>query len=235
MRETTRKVAREEKKFLITAEEASRCCGQLEKLLRQDPHNGAEGYRIRSLYFDTLEDRDFFDKQEGVEVRKKIRLRLYDPASDFAMLEMKQKQGSNQLKRSLRLCREDAERLAAGCFSPLLSYESAFAAECYAVMNMEYYRPKAIVEYNRKAFIASENNIRLTFDSRITATESSFDLFSPKLCLYPVFDRFQVILEVKYNRFLLSYIKDIISQCDKSELSASKYCLGRSAGLDYLF
>ena len=51
--------------------------------------------------------------------------------------------------------------------------------------------------------------------------------------LYPVLDPFQAVLEVKYNGFLLSYIKSAVSQADRSELSVSKYCLARSAGLKF--
>lgn len=46
----------------------------------EDKHNGAGGYRIRSLYFDTLDDNDYRDKLDGMELRRKIRLRNYDPA-----------------------------------------------------------------------------------------------------------------------------------------------------------
>ena len=88
----------------------------------RDEHGGAQGYRIRSLYFDTLNEGDFYDKVEGMELRRKIRLRIYDPDADFAMLEMKQKQGAYQKKRSLRMRRGDAQQLAAGHYSVLLTY-----------------------------------------------------------------------------------------------------------------
>ena len=52
-------------------------------------------------------------------------------------------------------------------------------------MHSRCYRPKTIVEYNRKAFIAKENKIRITFDSRIVSVESCFDLFSPRLNMNP--------------------------------------------------
>lgn len=92
------------------------------------PHNGSEGYPLRSLYFDTEYDGDFFDKESGIEVRKKLRLRLYDPTGDFAVLEMKQKQGEQQHKRFLRLIREDAQRLIRCDYSSLLWYPEPFAA-----------------------------------------------------------------------------------------------------------
>ena len=108
------KVLREEKKFLIGIHEFISKSHQLEKVLMQDSHNGTHGYRIRSLYFDTPYDTDFFEKQAGTELRRKVRLRIYDPRADYAMLEMKQKQGERQLKRSLRVSKEDAERIIQG-------------------------------------------------------------------------------------------------------------------------
>ena len=228
------KVYREEKKFLINIEDFLRTSHYLDGLLLQDEHNGTFGYRIRSLYFDSAYDRDYFEKLDGVELRRKIRLRVYDPAGDFAMLEMKQKEGPYQLKRSLRITRGDAERMISGDYTPLLSYEEDFAAECYALMQMNLYRPKTIVEYNRKAFIAKENKIRVTFDNNIVATESDFDLFSPTLNMYPVLDKFAVVLEVKYNGFLLSYIREMLNSVNKSELSVSKYMLARQASYKYI-
>ena len=228
-------VFRREKKFLITLDEYYRFGGRLAEVMAQDVNNGNEGYVIRSLYFDTPEDQDFYEKEDGVEVRRKIRLRIYDPDSPFAMLEMKQKQGENQKKRSLRLGREDAEALSRGEYSCLLPYTDSFAMECYGLMNMLCYRPKAIVEYQRKAYVASENKTRITFDFAIKATESDFRLFSPVLNQNPVLDPYLVVMEVKYNGFMLSYIKQMVSLEGKTPTSVSKYCLSRSAGLHYLF
>ena len=220
-------VLREEKKFLINIEDFLRLSHKLEQVMIQDPHNGTHGYMIRSLYYDTVYDQDFFEKAAGTELRRKMRLRIYDPSADFAMLEMKQKQGSMQLKRSLRVSRDDAVILSRGDFSPLLHYREPFAGECYGLLNTRCYRPVTVVEYKRKAFIAKENRIRVTFDSQIVATESCFDLFSPKLNMNPVLDRFDTVLEVKYNGFLLDYIRRLINDTDRSELSVSKYVLAR--------
>lgn len=222
-----RQVLRNERKFLIGTVDFWSKKQQLLQLLHEDPHNGTEGYRIRSLYFDTEYDNDFFDKEFGVEVRKKLRLRLYDPNGDFAVLEMKQKQGEQQRKRSLRLSREDALQLIDCNYTPLLHYAEPFAAECYALMQTRCYRPRTIVEYRRLAFIARENNIRVTFDHTIDATASSFGLFDPYLSMTPVMERSQAVLEVKYNGFLLSYIKDMLGDLGRSELSVSKYCMAR--------
>lgn len=201
---------------------------RLRRLLHEDAHNGPQGYAVRSLYFDTEYDGDFFDKEFGVEVRRKVRLRTYDPRGSFAVLELKQKQGAQQRKRSLRLPKEDALGLIQGDYTPLLNYADPFAAECYALMHTRCYRPRTVVEYRRLAFAARENHIRITFDHRIQATSSRFDIFDPRLLTAPVMDFSQAVLEVKYNGFLLSYIKEILNTVDKTELSVSKYAMARN-------
>lgn len=228
-------VMREEKKYLLNFEEYIINSHMISQVLAQDKNNKHDGYMVRSLYFDTIDDKDFHDKQAGIEIRRKIRLRLYDPKGDFAVLEMKQKQGEHQLKRSLKVSKDDAILLCKGIYTPLLHYSDPFATEVYGIMHKECYRPKIIVEYQRMAFIAKENKIRITFDHHIRATESCFDIFSENLCMYPVLDPYNVVMEVKYNGFLLSYIKDLISRCSKSPLSVSKYCLARQVSLNYLF
>lgn len=87
------RVFREEKKYLIGMAEALQRSHLLGQVMREDPHNGVHGYRIRSLYFDTVYDEDYHEKLAGIETRRKIRLRCYDLAAGYAMLEMKQKQG----------------------------------------------------------------------------------------------------------------------------------------------
>ncbi|MDO4290735.1 MAG: polyphosphate polymerase domain-containing protein [Eggerthellaceae bacterium] len=230
-----RNVCRKEKKFLVDAARAKQLEGVLNGVMKADPHNGAYGYVVRSLYFDTPHDRDYAEKLFGLELRRKVRLRNYGPGSDFALLELKQKQGENQQKRSLPMSRAHAERLIAGDYDVLLDYREPFAAEMHALMSINAYMPKAVVEYDRAAFIAKENKIRVTLDRNIRATELNVNLFDDKLCLYPVFDPFNVVLEVKFDGFLLSYVRAALNMVDKSELSVSKYCLARSVRLGYQF
>ena len=224
-------VLRQEKKYQITAADVPILCARLGRVMMQDGHNGPLGYRVRSLYFDTPDDGDFYDKLDGLELRRKIRLRVYNPNDRFAMLEMKQKQGEYQKKRSLRLAREDAARLTQGDYRPLLRYDEPFAAECYGLMCWRCYRPRTVVEYRRTAFIARENRIRVTVDRQVAANEADYDVFSPNLPLSPVLDPFSAVLEVKYNGFLLGYIRSLLNAADRSELSVSKYYLARSVSL----
>lgn len=228
-------VLRKEKKILLTIDEYYRIKEKLKKVISLDKNSKDNGYTVRSLYFDTIDDKDFESKENGLEIRRKIRLRNYGADSNFANLEMKQKQGEFQKKRSLKLSKEDAKKLIDGNNSILLKYSESFAYECYCLMNMYCYRPKAVVEYKRDAFIVKENKIRITLDHDIKATESNFDIFDNNLNQNLMMNNFFVVLEVKYDGFLLSYVKDLLKDIDKREISISKYCLGRSISKHYLF
>ncbi len=218
---------------MLTIAESWKLINCLRQVIKEDGHNGRQGYQIRSLYFDTLNDSDYEEKIEGVEKRRKIRLRRYLPETDNVMLEEKKKSDVYQRKRSLQMKQEDAEQLIKGNYSVLLNYQDEFAAECFYLMSDRCYRPKAVVEYQRRAYIAKENNIRITLDSNIIVTESCFNLFSKDLLQYPVMESSYAVLEVKYNGFLPSYIKELLKLANHSEISFSKYCLSRSSGLHY--
>ncbi|MCL2842510.1 MAG: polyphosphate polymerase domain-containing protein [Oscillospiraceae bacterium] len=228
-------VLRQEKKYLINLEQYYYLSCEFGKLLMEDIHSSGDGYLVRSLYFDSLNDRDYEEKIDGVDLRKKIRLRNYGADSQSAKLEMKQKQGIMQKKRSLTLDKAQSHRLINGDYSVLLEDNSSFAGECFGVMNMQCYRPKAVVAYTRKVFVADENEIRITFDHHIKGSESNFDIFSDDLVENMIFDPSLVVMEVKFNGFLLSYIKDIINTVNASELAVSKYCLGRAVGKEHTF
>jgi hypothetical protein len=223
-------VLRREEKYPLSLIDMSRYKAQFSAILTTDKFSQNGSYMVRSLYFDTPDDRDFFDKLKEQNLRRKIRLRIYSPYDTKAKLELKQKENIFQKKRSLTISREDAVELINSNYSVLLKYDDDFAREIYSIMCMYAYKPKSIVEYQRYALMAKENNIRLTFDSEIRATESSFDLFSENLPLNPVFPKDKVVFEVKYDKFLLGYISNIVSTINVKNITSSKYCLSRTIG-----
>lgn len=221
-------VLRTEQKYRLTIKEAARLLGVLSGVLHPDEYSKMGAYCVRSLYFDTPNDRDFYEKLDGYECRRKIRLRIYDPNAENAKLELKEKQGSLQRKRSLILSREAAVQLCEGNYRPLLDNGSEFAMELYGRMEQYHYQPKCLVEYRRKAFAVPENDIRITFDYDLRVSECSLNLFQEKPALYPVAAPGTVTMEVKFNRFLLSYVKTLLSLSARTQTSASKYALARN-------
>lgn len=223
-------VLRREEKYPLNLCDAHIWRNKFASVFMTDQFSKEGSYMVRSLYFDTPDDKDYHDKMTEQSLRRKIRMRIYNPKDTKVKLELKQKENIFQKKRSLTISKEDALQIIEGKYFALLNYPDDFAAELFGIMSMELYRPKSIVEYKRYAFMAKENNIRLTFDSEIKATESSFDLFADNLPLTSVFPCDKVIFEVKYDKFLLSYISDIISTINESNISSSKYCLSRMLG-----
>ena len=59
-------VFRQEKKFLITLEQLYKFSHNLSQVMMEDPNNKGDGYIIRSLYFDTLDDTDFQEKEDEI-------------------------------------------------------------------------------------------------------------------------------------------------------------------------
>lgn len=220
-------VARRETKFYIDEVTASHVRSSLDAVsMPKDPMSGSDGYMVRSLYFDTVYDGDYNDKVDGLDIRRKIRLRVYSPDAKTAKLEIKQKRGIEQWKRSVIVAREDVPLLIRGEYRKAMErLDSPTAQSILSTMEIEGYIPRTIVEYTRLAYMLETDNTRVTFDYDLCATEASFDLFSENLALYPILA--PIILEVKYTNLLLSHIRGALMISNMLPISASKYCLGR--------
>ena len=220
-------VNRKELKYHLNAAQVPALQRWLAPFLLTDCHGGPEGYTVRSVYFDTLWDSDLLDKVDGCDCRQKIRLRIYGTGGPIK-LELKQKSGGFQRKRSLTVTEEEARALMAGDWDLLRRRQEPLADTLYQKLLLGCYRPKCIVEYQRLALYAPENDIRVTFDSNLRSSESNLDLFDLSAPLYPVEPPGAVTLEVKYNGFLFSNIKLALGSEIGSPISNSKYCRARS-------
>lgn len=219
-------VNRKELKYQLNAAQVPAIRRRLSAFLLPDDHGGADGYAVRSLYFDTPADSDFLDKVDGIDCRQKIRLRIYGESGPVK-LELKQKNGGFQRKRSIPVSREEAEALMAGSWEFLRQRQEPVAGTLYRML-LGCYRPKCIVQYRRIALCAPENDLRVTFDCHLSASESNLDLFDFSAPLYPVEPPGAVTLEVKFNGFLFSNVKLALGSEIGSQVSNSKYCRARS-------
>lgn len=219
-------VARTENKYALDDVTAAKLRGVLEHVMQRDPHGGDDGYPVRSLYFDTPFDQDYHDKVDGFEVRQKVRLRIYSPNDQKAKLELKRKIGKYQWKSTVTVSRDDACRLIDGQYAAVgEKTQSPFVKKLVSMMERHCYRPRTTIEFHRLAFIIRIENTRVTFDTKLQASQSLQDLYSPNPAYYPILH--PAILEVKYTNILASQIKMAIATANQLPLSVSKYCLGR--------
>lgn len=221
----TLKTFRHEYKYVIPYEEMLSLRMKFNKLL--DIDRNYDGYMIRSLYFDSVNDNDYYDKLGGELSRKKIRLRIYDPNSDLVKLELKAKHDYHQLKESLIINKRDARELINGKYEVLLNYKDDLAERLYAIMTEGYYRPKVIIEYHRIAYM-TKTTTRITFDFDIKKSNDYESFFKENINYLKTTDGKDIVLEVKFDRFLEPYISKFLEKYMSRGQSVSKYVMGRN-------
>ena len=219
------KTFRHEFKYLLSYEDMLRLRTKLNKLLNID--RDINGYMIRSLYFDSVNDDDYYDKLGGVINRKKVRLRIYEPNTDFVKLEIKAKHDIHQLKRSMILNKENALELIKGNYSILLDYDNETAKEAYLILREGLYKPKTIIEYQRIAY-TGETTTRITFDFDIKSSNDVEKFFDNEINYNNLSTKKDVVLEVKFDRFLEPYISHILADYSSCQQSVSKYVMARN-------
>lgn len=69
---------RNEWKYLISTSEKELLELRMKHLLKKDPNAKGNGYMIRSLYFEDYFNSAYAEKESGVLMRKKYRIRIYD-------------------------------------------------------------------------------------------------------------------------------------------------------------
>ncbi|MDO4318406.1 MAG: polyphosphate polymerase domain-containing protein [Lachnospiraceae bacterium] len=192
-------------------------------LLTPDKHmSEPEGYRVQSVYLDDAFCSAYREKDGGVQHRNKFRIRAYNGSDRFLVLENKEKIDDRIMKTSLQITRADYDAVLSGDFSPLLAYDHPLARQVCALHAARLLRPAVIVEYEREAYVHPLSMVRITFDKRIAAGTNSLDMFDPRLVTRPIFDRQEVVLEIKYGEYFPLYLKQLL-QNNGRKLAISKF------------
>ena len=219
------KVFRHEYKYAISYEEMLGLRQKLNELL--DIDRDYNGYIVRSLYFDSINDIDYYEKLDGVINRKKIRLRIYEPNSKKVKLELKSKYDYHQQKESLLITSEDAKNIINENYGVLLGYKEDIASKIYSILTMNCYKPKVIIEYQRIAY-TTRNGTRITFDYNIRKSDQVDNFFDKDINYLELTPPQNIVLEIKFDRFLEPYISNVLNQYIARKESISKYVMGRN-------
>ncbi len=222
---------RHEYKHYINPADAIAIKQRLMLLARPDPHAGSNGkYRIRSLYFETPDNKVLREKLDGINNREKFRIRYYNDDTDFIRLEKKTKVNGLGNKLSAKMTKEDCEKLIAGNLAWMKDSKQDLVLELYAKMKYQQLKPKTIVDYIREPFIYSPGNVRVTIDSQIKTGINSKDLFSKNLPAARINEANIIILEVKYDGFLPDIIRNAVQTNNRKATAFSKYSVSRIYG-----
>jgi len=193
----------------------------------------SDGYGIRSLYFDGIHNHSLYDKNDGIFNREKYRIRIYNGSDASINLERKSKYGDYVCKESAPLNREEYDAILSGNYDVLSKKQHPLIKDFYGALKYRGFKPAVIVDYIREAYVYGPGNVRITFDKRLSAAVNTIDLFDKKLVLEDVLLPQQTIMEIKFDNYLPSNIRNII-QPEKFVRSAiSKYVMCREVNIKH--
>lgn len=222
-----------ELKYILDINTAQEIIEELSRYTHPDPHGGAEGYRVTSLYYDSPDLDFFWDKIEGLKYRRKVRIRIY-PGTDIeavseAMVEIKQRINRTVQKRRLKLPLEEAYTLCRGEYqwNHLSPLEQAVASEINYLTAAKNLQPTCIIDYHRKAFMGTQYNpgLRITFDTDLRCRTQNLGInqdlenhhFLPLNCC---------IMEIKVDETVPNWVSALLTRFNCELHRVSKYCAG---------
>jgi len=222
---SNRRTVRNEWKYEISPKSAILLDARLSAFLKRDKHGGRDGYLIRSLYFDDIYESAFYEKTAGVKERVKYRIRYYDFHTDVIFFERKRKHGIYIEKDSVLINRNIAENMIQNRPLKNAVLQDSLLAEYSALRSSSLLKPRVIVDYQRKAYTFQEQNVRITLDSNIQSGMYRTDAFFEKPMMLPVSNHDNVVLEVKFDRYLPDWPKEALSQLQLTSQANSKFCM----------
>jgi len=225
----TERIGRFEHKYIISKQDYYQLKNILPHILKLDPNNmSGKSYTVRSIYFDDPFDSAYFEKIDGVFERTKFRMRYYDFSDKFIKLEKKEKIGGITFKTDMvidksivHIALEDPLYLNIGAYDHPLYHEFVVACKTKRLT------PKAIIQYNREAFLLDYENIRICFDSHIKTSPPVENAFDEDLPTLQILQDPLYIFEVKYKRYLPNYVRELIERIDTTPTAFSKYSFSR--------
>lgn len=217
---------RNEWKHEINAADRAVLRARLRVVATPEAHGENGVYALRSLYFDDPWDSALREKTDGVDRREKFRIRYYNDDTSFIRLEKKSKING--------LCRKEGAILTAGEVAALLAGRTDFmhtdgrplVRELSCKMRDRGLRPRVVVAYTREAYCFPAGNVRVTMDYHIRAGLSPAAFLDPAAPTLPVAPG-KIILEVKWDAFLPTVIRDAVYLPGRRASAFSKYAACR--------
>ena len=219
------RVFRHEWKYLISYGEFEAIKLRMNQCFRLDPNATNGEYLIRSLYFDDYFNSSYEEKNMGIQLRKKYRIRIYNYSDKSIKLERKIKNGKYIYKEAAELTRQQVYDLIDGKYDFLLESNSNLLKEFYYECTSNVMRPRVIVDYERVPYIMDGGTVRITFDKQVRAAVGGFDIFDKKLPTLGALPADKLIMEVKYTEFLPQMVRELCPPAASEFTAASKFVL----------
>ena len=106
---------------------------RLKVIMKKDPHASEDGlYRIRSIYFDNIDDKALREKIDGIARREKFRICYYNDDLSFITLEKKMKINDLCLKYDTQISEEECRKILNGDYEWMKDHPEELVREFYA-------------------------------------------------------------------------------------------------------
>jgi hypothetical protein len=235
--EQIRKFNRFELKYMLTLRQAQEIKSTLSNYMIPDDHGGQDNsYGVASLYYDSPNHRCYWEKENGVRVRRKLRIRHYEMGTLLTdetpvFLEIKQRVDKVTQKRRAMLPYFDTLQLCNERQLPESETEDRpVIKEAYVFIWQYNLIPSCIIRYDRQAYVGTiyDPGLRVTFDTDVTIQlhplhlhedRNNFRLLSPN----------NVIMEIKVNDQIPYWLTEMIAEKNLQLIRVSKYCKGIDA------
>lgn len=226
---------RHELKYIVDLNEAERLFEDALQFCDWDPHvTETHSYEIASIYYDTADLRFYYDREESVGYRRKIRLRAYNHKgkSTALFIEIKEKHKHFVFKKRINLKSpaildrfERHDRIPLEYVLQELE-DTAEAREMRYLEDRLHLYPVVNIRYHRRPLIPRfENDMRITLDTRITAggaNLSQYNEATERSIIAPDLG----VFEVKTNQSIPMWLQSILRRYAITQTRYSKYCLG---------
>ncbi len=221
---------RNEIKFIISKTMAEVLKQRLSLIMSVDTnsYNSDNSYLIRSLYFDNENSDAYYEKMDGVEYRKKYRIRIYNFDDKFIRLECKYKHNNMTSKDQILIDKELCSKIINGKIDEIDLTKDNLLRQFALDYRLNRLEPSIIVDYNRVAFTYHVSDVRITFDSQIKSGMYNYNLFDKNATTYRVIDDNQMVLEVKFNEILPESIALILQTVPTFRQAFSKFAACRN-------
>ncbi len=237
---------RYEFKYLMPVSQRAGVLEIADAYVQPDPHgnplpDGASGYNVHSLYFDTPDLQDYFDRLASRKVRNRLRVRTYDAPGDDrpVFLENKRKLDDQVVKHRVRICsaREWLDTPGPTPWRPWiegLRGRRRYAADVFRELVEDRGRvPVSTVHYRREVYVARDNiysNVRLTLDRRVCAAVNPDvrGLFAaPDVDLIPPD---WMVMELKFSGTRPGWMRQVVCELGLRATPVSKFGLSVALG-----
>tara|TARA_B100001250_G_C19810604_1_gene795532 strand:+ start:3193 stop:3936 length:744 start_codon:yes stop_codon:yes gene_type:complete len=232
------KFYRYEFKYILNKEISDHIEDEAKNFMNYDGYVNKElhnRYYVRSLYFENNFSSNFYEKADGMKIRRKYRLRTYNNNFDPKVpifFEVKGRASERTYKKRMSVKNSDLNYflLQNENFNLLKLYPDNEIVKDFIFDSLrKNLKPRILVDYKRRPYINRFGlYFRLTFDTNLLTSKSNSLFEKNNHSSWLACKAGYTILEVKFDRSIPAWFHRIIQCYNLRRRSISKFVIGMS-------